>query len=91
MFGINDRNELMATLIDGEGHRTEYFPYAAFALEGVEYLVLRSSEPGIGEEVLVLESQEDAQGQRMFSLAQTTPKLQALILQGLGLSYGLIQ
>ena len=82
MFGINDRNELMATIIDGEGNRTEYFPYAAFALEGVEYLVLRSSEPGIGEEV---------QGQRMFSLAQTTPKLQELILQGLGLSYGLIQ
>ncbi len=53
--------------------------------------MLRSSEPGIGEEVLVLESQEDAQGQRMFPLAQTTPKLQELILQGLGLSYGLIQ
>ncbi|MBE5780756.1 MAG: DUF1292 domain-containing protein [Clostridiales bacterium] len=82
-------DEFMAAIIDDSGHKKEYYPYAAFSLNGHSYVVMRTEETGMTEDVIVLRGHQVGEELR-YTLIEGDEQLTGLIKEGLGLNYRLI-
>ena len=87
----SSEKEFSTVVIDENGQRKEYLPYAYFRYEEVDYLVMRTEESRTtSDSILLLQAHREEDGNPTFTLAETNPALEELISRSLGLSYGMV-
>ena len=84
------KNEIKVKRIEANGSTTEYVPYALFAVDGIQYLLMRVENEKISmENVMLLQARQTKTGVE-FEPAEITPNVSTVLYHGLGLPLGIL-